>query len=103
MEVKRHCLRRKLRRQKWEQLAARLDYRAYALCELWNINRKALIRAFREALDASPQRFFEQQRDRRARALVETGVRKKEVVHLLGYKHAAHLSRRLKTSKSSSG
>jgi len=84
-----------LRRQNWDSLAAELDYQAYALCERWSINRKALIRAFREQYDIPPQAFLERIRDRHARALLGKGMRKKEIVEQLGYKHASHLSRRL--------
>ena len=97
IKVKTKFLRRKLRRQIWDALAAELDYRAYALCALWNINRRALIRAFRKDFGSSPQAFFECIRDRHARALVGEGVRKKEIVERLGFKHASHLSRRLKS------
>jgi AraC-like DNA-binding protein len=96
--VKRRSLRRKLRAQNWDALAADLDYQAYMLCERWNVNRKALIRAFREEFDIPPQAFFERIRDRHARALLGKGMRKKEIVDELGYKHASHLSRRLHSS-----
>ncbi len=97
--MKGSSLCRKLRRQDWDSLAPELCYHAYALCNRWHVNRKALIRAFREVFDISPRRFFEQLRDRRALALVKAGKRKKEIVDELGYKHAAHLSRRLRQAE----
>jgi transcriptional regulator GlxA family with amidase domain len=98
--VKKRSIRRLLRLQDWWHLPAELGYHAYDLCPLWNVERKTLSRAFREELHVSPQRLFGQFRDLKAKALAQNGVRKKDIVQLLGYKHAAHLSRCLRRTTS---
>ena len=96
MEVRRNFLRRRLREQDWRRLTAELGYRADDLCARWGVSGATLWRAFQEEFQVAPQRLFNEFCDLRAQELAQCGVRKKEIVQLLGYKHAAHLSRRLR-------
>lgn len=96
MDVRRNFIQRRLREQDWRQLSADLGYRADDLCARWGVSGATLWRAFQEGFQVAPQRLFNEFCDLRARELARCGVRKKEIVQLLGYKHAAHLSRRLR-------
>ncbi len=96
MEVRKNFIRQRLRTQDWRQLPAELGYQARRLGEQWEVPSLTLWRAFREVFRISPQRLLNEFRDLKARELARGGVRKKEIVQLLGYKHAAHLSRRLR-------
>ena len=96
MDVRRNFLRRLLREQDWQRLPADLGYRADDLCARWGVSGATLWRAFQDEFHVAPQRLFNEFCDLKARELARCGVRKKEIVQLLGYKHAAHLSRRLR-------
>jgi AraC-like DNA-binding protein len=94
MEVER-SVQEILFRRDWAKLAADLKYDAKALAAFWGMSSRTLQRQFHHELKISPQEMLNLIRDLESLLLVKNGVRKKEVVDLLGYKHPAHLSRRL--------
>ena len=96
MDVRRNFIRQRLRTQDWRQLTAELGYRADDLRARWGVSGATLWRAFQKEFQVAPQRLFNEFCDLKAQELARCGVRKKEIVQLLGYKHAAHLSRRLR-------
>jgi len=96
MEVKGKSVRKILAYRDWAELAGEAEYNAGTLAVLCQANRRTLERLFRAELQTTPQRWLNALRDFEAVRLIKLRTRKKEIVQRLGYKHQAHLSRRLR-------
>src|SRR3954466_1156809 len=82
--------------QNLAQLAVAANYSAATLAEQRGVTLRTLQLHFRSDYGVSSQSCFEKLRDLEAWKLLQQGLPQKEIVMQLGYKHAPHLSRRMK-------
>ncbi len=80
----------------WDDLAQKANYRSSQLARLCGISHRQLERFFTQQVACSPQKWLDQQRLRRAEALLQTGRFVKEVAFELGFKDCSHFCRRFK-------
>ncbi|MFM2296038.1 MAG: hypothetical protein RLZZ350_2451 [Verrucomicrobiota bacterium] len=82
----------------WEKLAEKVKWSAAGLAKECGVSVRTLHRHFLKHFGRSTKDWLNEQRQRKASALVLEGLSIKETAGTLGYKHQGNLTRKFKQS-----